>query len=192
MSDKSYFEVLQLFGIADGSLKELGSYDDANYIVQSGNEKYILKEYVDNEGLFDRLQAESRVMLNLYKLNPNHFQRQYKTPDGNFVCRIETKDGSKLYRLLDYLKGDFIAEVKHTDKLLESFGNFLAKLDIELANIKEPSILGRQNRWDLQFFLMNENLTSYIKEPSRRKIVEYFFLQEPQVVFFQSAVLLNP
>jgi hypothetical protein len=59
MADKRYLKVLQDFGIEDAYVKEIGAYDDANYIVSSDNSRYILKEYNESEGLAERQNAGS-------------------------------------------------------------------------------------------------------------------------------------
>ncbi len=177
MTENRYLDILSQFGITGASIEELGAYDDANFLVVSGEDKFILKEYRESQGLPGRLEAECRIMQILYEKFPGKIQDQCQTSEGEYVLRLEKGSEARLYRVLRYIEGSFLAEATPGIKLLESFGQFMARLDSTLMGIHDTAIMARQHPWDLQYFLSNEKLVPYISEASRRKLVEYFFIQ---------------
>ena len=185
MSHPLHQTILELFGIRDAIFEQIGSYKNANYKVAAGDSHFVLKEYSDRSGLADELEAESRIMERMWQKEPEKFQQPRITKEGRYLVPYE-KDGiSKLFRVVSFLEGDFLAEAEQNESLIKSLGSFLADLDKALLDVNETAIRAKHDYWDLQYFLSNENLTGHIQDPARRKIVEHYFLQYKEQVLPQ-------
>ena len=65
--------------------------------------------------------------------------------------------------------------MRHTDKLLFSLGEKIAELNIALSEVKSPILASRKLFWDLQNATLSYHKTQLIKEPEKRKLVNYYF-----------------
>lgn len=167
----------QQYNLNDPKLKKLDGYISTNYKVVANEGNFILKVYPNKKEVIDFVEAENET-LNIFRGN-SQFPQIIKTYENKELCY---KD-DKVYRLLSYVEGTFLAETEHTKELLESFGAFLAEMDLKLRDLKNYVIDARQFRWDLQHFQgqVSGNI-EFIDHPSDRKLVEYFFQQHLQIV----------
>jgi len=170
------------FGIETREIKKLAGYDNINYLVKSHDTKYIFKTYAFNEHLYDLVKAESDVLENLSSSDSNWYPKALKTHDGDYVKVIDLDGKKSIIRLLSFLEGDFFAETTATPELFESFGAFLATMDLQLLDYKNYTIQSRQFEWDLQYVHLNKAFLEDIDQPEKRKIVEYYLQQFDQVV----------
>ena len=88
-----------------------------------------------------------------------------------------SKERRKLVRVLTFLEGKCIGESEYTPELLYSFGETLAGMSTSLLDFRNIAIESRKSAWDLQHYGLNKKHLPLIKNPSDRKLVEYFFLQ---------------
>ena len=95
-------------------------------------------------------------MVQLQKKANNKYPSPVKNKNDEFITAFESENSSKTARLLTFIEGEFLAKAKHTSQLFESFGKFLAEMDLDLKDFKSYTIAARQNKWDLQYFLQNE------------------------------------
>jgi len=123
----------------------------------------------------DLVEAENEVLLFL-KLND---KVSFPTPipflDGSFIKTFTIQDEKLICRMLSYLEGDFLGNVKHTKELFQSFGHSLAQIDIELKSFKNYTIAAVQKEWDIQHLHLNRKYIGAINNPKDRSIVQYFF-----------------
>lgn len=161
------------FQIEPIQIKALNAYANTNYLVETKSNKYILKEYIFEQELFDFLLAESRILQILSKNQPDLFQKVYLNKNNEAVFR---KD-NKMYRLIGFLEGEILVNVAHTEKLLENFGEILAKADLVLQKLNLPVIKARQYEWDILQIDLSKKYFQEIENPADRKLVEYFYLQ---------------
>lgn len=170
------------YDLKNPKLKKLVGYDSDNYLVETDCEKFILKIYPNQKNKVDFAEAENEVLLHLQQNKNERFPVPIKNRNGKFITSFDDEKSTKTIRLLTFLEGEFLGDAKHTYKLLDSFGMFLAEMDLSLKDIQNYVIEARQNKWDLQYFLWNEKYIPHISNPSERKIVVYFFLQYKQNV----------
>ena len=169
------------FGLKAKEIKPLEGYGSFNFQVDTSRGRFVLKRYNSNTSRLGLLQVESKVLHALISLSAYQFPRIIKNNDED-VCVHQ--DGH-VFRLHQFVEGEFLAEVSHTDSLLHSYGKFLGQMDVKMAAV-DPHELGiREIRWDLQRLLQNRELLTYIHEPEKRSLVDYFFLQfEEEVLPF--------
>ncbi|MFP2996937.1 aminotransferase class III-fold pyridoxal phosphate-dependent enzyme [Spongiivirga sp. MCCC 1A20706] len=166
------------FEIKNPTLKKLEGYGSINYKVDSGNEIYVLKQYQKTEENSNLLIAESKVLGILASVTPLEFPKTVCTNSGDLFAA----DEHNIYRLLTFIEGDFLADIKHNNGLLQSFGAFLGTMNQKLHGIKDSVIASKITEWDLQYFYLNKRLIPHIENVQDRTLIEYFFLQHEQHV----------
>jgi len=157
-------------------ISQVEGYSNSNFKIEDSEKKYILKMYPDEKHLANWAEAENRLLLWLNKKEDSHFPFPVLTKGAQtFSYDAEKRN---IFRLLTWLDGDFWFEVKHTSKLFESFGIFLAKLNLHLLNYQDYVIEARHSEWDLQHFQeVVQHKRHFISKPENRKLVDYFSLQ---------------
>lgn len=170
------------YGIEATEIKKLVGYDNVNYQIKTQEGKYIFKTYKKNDDLYDLVKAESEVLVHLSGSANNQFPKPIKTHDGVFVSLATIEGEEVIMRLLSFLEGSFFSEVTHTPKLFDSFGAFLANMNLQLQQLKNYTIKARVFEWDIQHVHLNAPLVDDISEPENRKIVRYFLQQYKEMV----------
>jgi 4-aminobutyrate aminotransferase-like enzyme/Ser/Thr protein kinase RdoA (MazF antagonist) len=164
-------------GIQVTEIKELNGYSNKNYLIKSNNESYIFKTYPFNKEVFSFIKAENSTLLFLSQ-NPNSLTPiPISFKDGTYVKKILLNEELLICRPLSFLEGDFLAEVNPSEKLVQSLGLFLAKMDLELEEFDDFVIKSRQCEWDIQHLLLNEKYIEDIPDAKDRNTVRYFFKQ---------------
>ncbi len=169
--------VRQYFDINVTTIKGLAGYENANFLIESPQGRYILKTYPFHEETANILKAESEVLDRLARNGRNNYPKPMLSVNGNFVEKGKAEGETLLIRLLTFVEGEFLAEAGHTPSLLASFGAFLAEMDLALREIKNDTIAARRYRWDLQHIELNRASLSDISDPHDRAAAEYFLMQ---------------
>jgi ethanolamine-phosphate phospho-lyase len=159
-------------------IKPLEGYDSENYFIKTDEKNYVLKIYKDEVHLKDLLSAENKLLQLLSKDNPDAYSVPMKDLQGNYLT--ETADG--FARVLSFVEGEFLAEVEHTPELFHSFGKFLAEMDLKMLDFRDVAIEAKKTKWDSQFYHLSKKYLPFIENPNDRKIVEYFFLQNREII----------
>ncbi len=170
------------FNITATEIIRLNGYANTNYYVKKGPEKYVLKEYENETGLMELIEAESDILGLLSREIPNCFQAPVRSAKGNYIVKREEGSRHLVYRLLHYIEGDLFAHAAHTELLFESFGNLLARMDKTLLNIRHVAIEARRFEWDILQIDLTKKYYEYIPNPSDRKLVDYFYQQYHEMV----------
>jgi len=180
------------FGVGSSVLKPLPGYDNINFkVIGTDGKFYVLKinEQVKSTSLFE---SESKLLDCLNKEMPSSFPQPLKTLQGaNLIMK-----GHKIYRLFNWLDGDFLSEIKANEKLLRSFGHFLANMDKKLMKIDDPVVESRIYDWDLTHFRTLKNKVDLIDDPAIRKLVLHYLLQftiwvEPEFHTLRKSIIHN-
>ncbi|QXH46989.1 aminotransferase [Pseudomonas xanthosomatis] len=150
-----------------GSLQALGSQQDLNFRVDTGQGRFVLKachaSYAEAE-----LQAQHAALAYL---------RQHGVPapkvrpakGGDELLALEV-DGQPLrIRLLDYIDGEPLTRLKYMPaRLMAELGALCARLDQALAGFDHPG-LERTLQWDPRHAVaLVEHLLPVISDPQRR------------------------
>ena len=176
----------QAYSIDAREVEALVGYANVNYRVKENNgQQYILKEYDWEDDLVELILAESQVSSALNAKYEGSFPETIKTIEGKFYTQQNELGKIKIYRLLSWINGEFLSSVKHSDKLLHSLGEFIAKMDVELMKISHASIKARKIEWDLQYLMDLQHRTSYLSDLETKKLIQYFLLQYKENVIHQ-------
>ncbi|WP_136481262.1 aminotransferase class III-fold pyridoxal phosphate-dependent enzyme [Cognatitamlana onchidii] len=170
------------FGLEVLETKTLNGYDNKNYHISTAESDFIFKTYRDSEILKDIIEAENETLLYLEKKFNSKTPIPIAFRDQSYLKTLNVDNKKTLCRMLSFLKGKFLGDVKHTPALFNSLGSFLAKLDIRLNGFKSYAIKARQWEWDIQYLDLNKKYIQHIPNPEDRKVVIYFFNQFEEVV----------
>ncbi len=174
-------KLLQIeFGLQEVKVKKLDGYENANYLVKTGDENYIFKTYKYNDELLDFVNAENETLLFLQNKNKYPTPLQFK--DNSYI-KILNIDGEKLIcRMLSFLDGQFLGNAIHTKNIFQSFGLSLAEMNLNLKNYKNNTIKARQWEWDIQYLNLNKKYINDIPNAKDRNTIRYFFQQFEEIV----------
>ncbi len=164
------------WGLQVTDLSPMEGYDSTNYKVRCVDKSFVLKSYRYDRESYDTVVAENQVLHHLGHHGAIYPKVIAATDGEELITDDQLPD--QFFRLLSFLEGSFWGDRSDVSKsLLRSYGQFLGRMDRQLAHIKPLAICARQMVWDLDHFLLNEPLIQYITEPTDRRLVEYFVLQ---------------
>ncbi len=165
------------FGFQETEIKKLDGYDNANFLIKTNSDKYIFKTYKSDEGLYDLLKSENDTLLFLQKSDKKKYPKPIQFSDGSYI-KNHTIDGEKrICRMLSYIDGTFFGDVEPTKVLFQSFGIFLAEIDLKLQKHTNFTIMARQWEWDIQYLDLNKKFLTDISNAKDRSTIRYFFQQ---------------
>jgi 4-aminobutyrate aminotransferase-like enzyme/Ser/Thr protein kinase RdoA (MazF antagonist) len=165
------------FGFSQCTIKRLDGYENFNYLVNSKSYKYIFKTYVYDAMLLDILIAENEVLNFLQSEASKQFPKPIPFSSGELIKVLDINGKKCICRMLSFLEGTFIGNTPASEQLMQSLGEFLAKLDLKLQGLNNHVYRGRQWEWDLQYFCLNKKYIEAIPDAHNRNIVYYFFKQ---------------
>ncbi len=165
------------FGFRQVEIKQLNGYDNLNYLVKTEAGKFIFKTYPESSDSLALVTAENEILLALQKPGNDKYPRPIQFSDGSFVKCIEIAGKETICRILSFLEGQPIADVKHSKSLFESLGTFLAQLDIELQLCNNYTIKARRWEWSIEYLNLNKKYIADIAGPKNHSLVSYFFQQ---------------
>jgi 4-aminobutyrate aminotransferase-like enzyme/Ser/Thr protein kinase RdoA (MazF antagonist) len=177
-------------------IKRLNGYDNANYLLDTENGKFILKTYPYSLDTFDLVQAETDILLALQ----HKFEGRIPTPipflTGKHNDVVEINGNPQIIRLLSFMEGSFLGDTKTEKNTYHSLGRFLGELDKELSSLKNYVIQSRKWEWHI---LYPELVRDYLKDiPSAndRSLVQYFLHQfeenvRPILPSLQNSIIYN-
>ena len=165
------------FGLKENEVKRLNGYDNVNYLVNSSTGKYIFKTYNPTDELYEMIKAENETLLFLQKNNSIKYPKPIQFIDGSLVKILSIDGVEQICRMLTFIEGESLGDIQHTKILIESFGRFLAEIDLKLQHFRSPIIAARQWEWDIQYLTLNENYINNIPDVKDRNTVLYFIQQ---------------
>ncbi|MFY0689026.1 MAG: aminotransferase class III-fold pyridoxal phosphate-dependent enzyme [Cyclobacteriaceae bacterium] len=156
------------YKLDDLQVEKLDGYISRNYRLKSKQGTFLLKHHESDER--NLIEAENGLMTLLDEALNVEVSKPARTslvdyPDGSFS------------RLLTYIEGDFLCNVRLDSSLVEDFGKKAAELDVTLSTYKDVRIQSLHHTWDLQHCLEVWRLADFIVNASEKKYVDYFFDQ---------------
>jgi len=171
-------QVQRLYGKSFPEVKELESYSDQNfYLKDEVGREYIFK--VSNSMIAkDVLDFQHSVMKRLADRNVCKVARICHTSQGEEIATIRGADGgSYLVRLLTYLPGRFLADVKpHTPEILEELGTMMGSIAASLLDFCHSGA-HQFLVWDVKNLLKIEPEIQYIANEKERALVKSVLAQ---------------
>ncbi|MHA7128151.1 aminotransferase class III-fold pyridoxal phosphate-dependent enzyme [Algoriphagus namhaensis] len=153
----------------------LSGYANANYSFQANELTFVLKTYPFDPETEETLLGETDLLFQVKA----QFGSLYPVPvaftDGKFVQKTILNGSEKLLRVLSFVGGEFLGNLKPNQALYASLGSTLAKLNQALQPVRNTSIRVKESEWDLHNFLKNKFYLNKIQNPSERKILSYYF-----------------
>jgi ethanolamine-phosphate phospho-lyase len=158
------------------SIEKLNGYENENYLIKTTNNKYIFKKYPYSSELESIIHGENEVLLFLSK-NNNKFPSPIKSVDGVYLKTLEIDKEIFIFRMLSFLDGKMLGSVKNTKEIFESFGAFLAKMNMKLQSYNNKIIESRIWNWDIQHFHLNQKYIDDLNLEKDKILIKYFFNQ---------------
>ncbi len=165
------------FGINAIKVEKLSGLDNANYLVETLTEKYIFKTYPYTQDTLTLVEAENNALLFLQNEGQRSIQTPIPSKNQRYTALVNINGQESICRMLSYLEGKFLVEVPHTKKLFQSFGKFLAQLDLKLQQFTDYRIAARKLIWDIQHLHLSKKYLENIPKNKDRSIVHYYFKQ---------------
>lgn len=164
------------------NFKKLHGYDNANYLIDTKEGKFIFKTYPYSEKTFDLLQAETDILHSLHHKFNGRIPNPVPFEDGLYIKLMEW-DGQKFIgRLLTFLEGEFFGNLNPVTAVYQDLGRFLADLDLELGKKSSYILESRKWEWDLQYLELIQKYIGDIPSAKDRNTVKYFLQQYEEVV----------
>ncbi|NOZ08660.1 MAG: phosphotransferase [FCB group bacterium] len=159
-----------------GTLKQLGSYDDQNFLLKTPfGKSFICK--ISRAGTANiELAAQNEAMRLLAETLPEAlFPRVVPNLAGREICSLAENDASEnLLRVLTYIEGTLLKE-DNTPPLGRhlAFGRFLGQMDQVLLQFDHPGT-HRNFSWDLRHTLHLRESVSLLADSEKEGIVHGF------------------
>ena len=153
-------------------------YESRNYKIECEDECYVLKIYDASASSKANIDGESHILANLQNLKHYDFPAPITSNSGT----LWIEENNTVYRLLTFVKGDFLGNISRNKTLARELGAFLAQMDTMTIGMYDAPTMAKQIPWDLRFFHKNEPLIKYIPNAKLRSLVAYFFLQFKEMV----------
>ena len=180
------------YGI-EGSLGELVSERDQNFLVETGGARYVLK--IANAAESDAFLAlQNAVMKHVALADPElGLQRVIATSAGADGTAWESGASRHAVRLLSYLPGDLYSAAASSPALLESLGSFMGRLSRALRGFGHPAAFRPGFLWNLDEAMAVKPWLADIV-PERRDLVARIFARYearvlPRLPVLRGAVL---
>lgn len=171
LSEAQAHALLQAHYDLAGSLAELGSQQDLNFRLDTGQGRYVLKVC---HGSYAQVELEAQHAALAYLRGqgvPVPGVRPAR--DGQALLALEV-DGQPLRaRLLDYIEGQPLTRLKHMQpRLMAELGALCARVDKALAGFDHPGLV-RTLQWDPQHAQpLIEHLLPVLQAPEQRARIE--------------------
>jgi len=171
------------FGFQDIVIKKLVGYENLNYLIETSIKKYVFKTYSYSDELLAIVEAENDTLLFLQECNPKTFPKPITFLDGSYIKVIKIDGVLLICRMLSFLTGNLLHDIKHTKNVFQSFGTFLALMNIKLLPFNNTTIKERQSQWNTEYVSLNKKYISDIPNAKDQNTIQYFLQQyEGQVV----------
>ncbi|MDB5982439.1 MAG: dgdA [Pseudomonas sp.] len=160
----------EYYGLS-GALKELGSQQDRNYLLDSDAGRYVLKichgDYAPLE-----LQAQHAALAHLGATPGLRVPRVIKARNGQDLLSLQIDGRAVQARLLEFIDGQSLAHLGHLSRdVVIGLGELCAQVDQALAGFQHPG-LERTLQWDPQHAdALIKHLLPVLKSPEERACV---------------------
>ena len=169
------------YNINFDKILKLPGYDIENFVGYYGNSKYIIKKYLHSKNIINQINSENALLSHL-NLRDSIYPKPIKNKNGEYLEIYNNGENTYVVRLLSYLDGKFLGEIKQTKNILESLGSFTAEMNKSILGYQDFFISSRVWQWDIQYLHLNEKFINDIESFRDRKLVNYFFQQFNEVV----------
>ncbi len=161
------------FGIRPDTVEPLDGYEDKTYKLHTSDACWILKEHADTGHNRSRIAREDLLMKLHAEDTHVNYPQHIRTVDGGLFVSEE----GKIYRVLSYLEGDFLAKVPQSASILESLGAMLGRMASRALRTEVDEGPVRPSEWDLQHLGFLRKYLPEESDPGQRSLIHYFISQ---------------
>lgn len=161
------------YDIFHPNIIRMEGYESSNFKITVADSSYVLKVYNSSDYNKSLVDGESHILNSLQSKHNNKFPKPILTNKGKYWV----EKNNSLYRLMTFVEGEFLGNIRRSKDLAFKLGIFLAELDIQTIGIYDTAIMAKQMPWDLQYFYKNQQYIKYISGHQNRSLVVYFFQQ---------------
>jgi len=160
----------QHYGLS-GTLKELGSQQDRNYLLDSDQGRYVLKICHGDYSLLE-LQAQHAALSHLGAKPQLRVPRVIAALGGEELLSLVVGEQAIQVRLLEFIDGQSLARLTHLSRdVVAGLGELCARVDQALEGFKHPG-LERTLQWDPRHAdVLITHLLPVIKDAEERECV---------------------
>jgi 4-aminobutyrate aminotransferase-like enzyme/Ser/Thr protein kinase RdoA (MazF antagonist) len=157
------------FGLS-GSITELGSNQDRNFLVDTGSGRYVLK-FANPVFSADELHAQNAALELLAGLDVR-IPAVVPALDGAEVVAVEVRGRALNARALSFLDGDPLTDVARPSReQLRTLGRLSGRIAAGLSGLRHPG-LARTTQWDARIGgKVVELLAEHVPQPAKRLAV---------------------
>lgn len=162
----------QHYGLS-GTLKELGSQQDRNYLLDSRQGRYVLKICHGDYSLRE-LQAQHAALGHLGAEPGVRVPRVMTASNGEELLSLEIGGRAVQARLLEFIDGQSLAHLPHLSRdVVVGLGELCAQVDLALASFQHAG-LERTLQWDPRHAnALIKHLLPVIKNPEERALLAH-------------------
>ena len=159
-----------------GDINELFSDRDQNFIVKNSKCNYILKVYNQMEN-GPTIDLQEKIVNHILEVDPSMKLPKQIGP----TITLKKNNHSFKIRLLEYLEGKFLSDIKLSNNDYVKMGMFLGRLSKCLNGYDHPAA-HREFDWDARQVGLMKNKLEFIESPEDRKMINYF-IEEFKSIF---------
>jgi len=165
---------LQLFNVV-ATASPLDGERDCNYRLNTASDAGWILKVVNSSEPRTESELQTAILSHLASYNPELAVPQLKKSlAGGFLASAVAPSGeTHAVRLVSWLHGTPLAEVKRTFALMRSLGQSFADMDRALQGFMHPGAV-RDLDWDLRHAARSRSRLHFVKDPGRRAILERF------------------
>ena len=133
-----------------GTISELGSQQDRNYRIDTGERRYVLKICRAEYGALE-LEAQNAALQHLsQRLTSARVAEVVPSLKGEAIESVTVRDQAYRIRLLNFLDGEPLTKRKHLSReAVSALGDVAGRLAAALQDFEHPG-LERELQWDLR------------------------------------------
>ncbi|TPP05407.1 aminotransferase [Rhizobium glycinendophyticum] len=133
-----------------GEIRELGSQQDRNFLIDTGPERFVLK-VTRAEYPYEELEAQNLAMIHLRALDLGlDIPEPIATLTGEYIPQCEIADNYYWLRVLTFLDGQPLTKQKFlAEEQVAALGDVTARIALGLRDFKHSG-LDRELQWDLR------------------------------------------
>ncbi len=131
-----------------GTLKALGSHQDRNFLLDSGDGRRFVLKMCHGDYSTTELEAQHAALRHLSSQSDVRVPGVVPAGDGHDLLSVDLGGGAIHVRLLEFIDGQSLAHAGHLSRqVVVELGQLCARVDAALANFEHPG-LERILQWD--------------------------------------------
>lgn len=155
-----------------GALKELGSHQDRNFLVDCGDGRRFVLKICHGDYSTTELAAQHAALRHLSRESPVRVPAVMPTLKGEDVLTVDHNGNAVHFRVLEFINGQSLAHVAHLNRhIVTGLAQLCARFDVALAGFEHAG-LDRVLQWDPRHaFALIEHLLPVIPDADKRACI---------------------